>query len=185
MRASLPATLLLSALLAACASNKDAAINTNLAQTGTLKVHPGLLGKPVPTELQTEAATPATAPDNSMKVDQVGLRTQRSVYFDLKKADIKADYAPALEAHGRYLAAHPQAKIRIEGNADERGSLGFNARLGLERAENVRREIINNGGSAKQVSIKSLGETHPRLKGHDEESWAENRRADVVYEKEE
>lgn len=202
MRASLPATLLLSCLLAACAAMKeDLPPSKHISQSGPLKVHPGLLGQPVPGELQNEtqpAAAPSpgqntppvkgnapTAPESSIKMDQTGLRTQRSVYFDYNSAGMKADYDPALRAHARYLAANPKARVRIEGNADERGGSGFNRQLGLKRAETVRNTMIGHGAPKKQVAIRTLGEDRPKLKGHDEESWAENRRADVVYEKEE
>ncbi|MDP3539194.1 MAG: OmpA family protein [Azonexus sp.] len=193
MRASLPATLLLSAVLAACSTKGDIPPSKHISQSGLLKVHPGLLGQPVPAELQTEPRLAAAAPtqgsapgrtDNAIQMDQNGLRTQRSVYFDYNSADLKADYDPALRAHARYLAENPKARVRIEGNADERGSAEFNRRLGLKRAETVRATIISHGAPEKQVNIKTLGETQPKLKGHDEESWAENRRADVVYEKE-
>lgn len=185
MRASLPATLLLSTLLAACASKGDIPPSKHISQSGPLKVHPGLLGQPVPAELQDAPIAAAAPANNAMKLDPVGLRTQRSVYFDLNSADIKADYDPALRAHARYLAEHPQARVRIEGNADERGSSEYNRRLGLKRAESVRDTMVGHGAPQKQVVIKTLGEKQPRLTGHDEASWAENRRADVVYEREE
>lgn len=195
MRASLLAPLLLSSLLAACASTKDIPPSKHISQSGPLKVHPGLLGQPVPAELQA-ASAPASAPaaatttatnapgDTAIRMDQTGLRTQRSVYFDYNKADLKADFDPALQAHARYLAANPNARVRIEGNADERGGTEFNRQLGLKRAETVRNTMINHGAPARQLRIRTLGESQPKLKGHDEESWAENRRADVVYEKE-
>lgn len=187
MRASLPATLLLSTLLAACASKGDIPPSKHISQSGPLKVHPGLLGQPVPPELQPEVrattATTGTA-DAAIKMDPVGLRTQRSIYFDLNSADIKADHDPALRAHARYLAEHPNARVRIEGNADERGSADYNRRLGLKRAENVRSTMLGNGAAEKQIVIKTLGEARPKLAGHDEASWSENRRADVVYERE-
>lgn len=193
MRATLPATLLLSVLLGACASSGDIPASKHISQSGALRVHPGLLGQPVPAELRSgevlagAAASPAAQATDAapIKMDATGLRTQRSVYFDLDNATVKAEFEPALQAHGRYLASHPKAQVRIEGNADERGSAGYNARLGQKRADNVRQAIINNGAAEKQVNIKTLGESRPKLKGHDEESWAENRRADVVYEKEE
>ena len=193
MRANLPATLLLSALLAACASTRDIPPKKNISQSGSLKVHPGLLGQPVPAELQEPsdkvansgaeaAASPAPA---GIKMDQAGLRTQRSVYFDYNSAAVRIEFDPALQAHARYLAANPKSRVRIDGNADERGTPDYNARLGLKRAENVRQTLINHGAPEKQISLKTLGESRPKLKGHDEESWSENRRADVVYEKEE
>jgi peptidoglycan-associated lipoprotein len=189
MRASLLVPLLLSTLLAACASKGEIPPSKHISQSGALKVHPGLLGQPVPPELQGEARPVATAASPAVeppiKMDPVGLRTQRSVYFDLNSADLKADYDPALRAHARYLADNPKAKVRIEGNADERGSAEHNRRLGLKRAETVRKTLVGHGAPEKQIGIKSLGEAQPKLKGHDEESWAENRRSDVVYEREE
>src|SRR5574343_537001 len=110
--------------------------------------------------------------------------THRSVYLDLDATAIRAELNPMLQAHARYLQANPKARGRIEGNADERGSAEYNQRLGMRRAESVRQAIIGHGASDKQVVLKSLGESRPKLKGHDEESWTENRRADVVYEKE-
>lgn len=184
MRPSLPALLLLSTLLAACASSREGQQSKHIAQDGPLKVHPGLLGKPVPAELAPVpvAAVTPTATEAPIRMDQDGLRTQRSVYFDYNSADLKADYDPALRAHARYLAANPQARVRIEGNADERGSAGFNLRLGERRANIVRDTLVTHGAPGSQVKIKSLGESRPKLKGKDEESWAENRRADVIYE---
>jgi len=189
MRASLLATLLLTSLLAACSTQGTIAPGKQIAQRGPLKVHPGLLGQPVPPELQGDArpvATSATTPaDAPIKIDPVGLRAQRSVYFDLNSADLKADYDPALRAHALYLTEHPKAKVRIEGNADERGSAEHNRRLGMKRADTVRKTLLGHGAPETQITVKTLGEGHPKLKGHDEESWAENRRADVVYEREE
>jgi len=184
MRPSLPVTLLLSTLLAACASSRDGLPSQRIDQDGPLKVHPGLLGKPVPAELAPVQATvaPPTTAEAPIRMDQDGLRTQRSVYFDYNSADLKADYDPALRAHARYLATNPQARVRIEGHADERGSAGFNLRLGERRAIAVRDTLVSHGAPGSQVKIKSLGESKPKLKGKDEESWAENRRADVIYE---
>ncbi|HEX6736254.1 MAG TPA: OmpA family protein, partial [Azonexus sp.] len=151
-------------------------------------VHPGLLGQPVPASptapVATAAAAQPAAAETAIRMDQDGLRTQRSVYFDYNSADLKADHDPALRAHARYLAANPQARVRIEGNADERGGAGFNLRLGERRAATVRDTLIAHGAGNRQVAIKSLGESRPKLKGSDEQSWAENRRADVVYENE-
>ena len=123
----------------------------------------------------------ATASAPTMKTTSPKVRTQRSVYFDLNSADIKGDYDPALRAHARYLADNPKARVRIEGNADERGSADYNRRLGLKRADNVRAALLGAGAGEKQVHIRSLGESRPKLTGRDEESWAENRRGDILY----
>ena len=122
MRATLPATLLLSTLLAACGTFRDQPPSKHISQSGQLKVHPGLLGQPVPAELQdpqraansptaansapAASAAPAAA-GSAAKMDQAGLRTQRSVYFDYNSATVRSEFDPALQAHARYLTANP------------------------------------------------------------------------------
>lgn len=186
MRAPLIVPLLLASLLSACTT---AVVQpaSQISQRGSLKVHPGLLGQPVPAELQTPASlatkpievetarTPANAKD---------LRTQRSLYFSLNQTDLKADYDQILMAHARYLAQTPTARLRIEGHADERGSASYNRQLGLKRAQSIRATLIGNGADPAQIGLKSWGNSRPKVRGRDEAAWAENRRADLVYERE-
>lgn len=175
--------LLLASLLSACATSDDPSRTRQVAQTGNLKVHPGLLGLPVPPELQIPQTVAAREVEEApMRMDEEGLRTQRSVYFDLDKADLKADYDPIIAAHARYLARNPTAKVRVEGHADERGSASYNQRLGLKRAQTVRATLLGHGADKGQISVKSWGKAKPKLLGRNEEAWAENRRADIVYE---
>src|SRR5205823_135933 len=44
---------------------------------------------------------------------------QRSVFFDFDSFAVRADQQAAIETQGRYLAAHPELHVRIEGNTDE------------------------------------------------------------------
>jgi peptidoglycan-associated lipoprotein len=187
MRASFPALLLISATLAACASHKEVVVDKHISQSGALKVHPSLLGAPVPQELQEAppidtAATAAEFGELPIKPDQTGLRTQRSVYFAANSSLLADAYQPVLQAHAQYLAAHPKSQLRIEGNADEGSTAGDNARLGRKRAEAVRQAIIALGATPKQLNIKTPG-ARPH-KSPAAESRVENRRADIIYEKE-
>ncbi len=181
--------LFISALLTACASTPMDSPSKHISQSGSLRAHPGLLGKPVPAELADRpVSSPSAAIEQNqeqpMKLDEIGLRTQRSIYFDLNSAAIKPDYTPVLQEHAHYLAKTPKARLRIEGNADERGPASYNVELSKKRADNVRLALIEHGAKSKQILIKPLGATHPKKTGKDEESWAENRRADLVYERE-
>jgi hypothetical protein len=63
MRATLPVALLLSTLLAACATDKDVLTAKDIPQSGTLKVHPGLITSPPSTaQPKPAAAPPESAP---------------------------------------------------------------------------------------------------------------------------
>ena len=112
-----------------------------------------------------------------------GVPGTRSVYYDFDRADIKPEFRPAVEAHARYLRENADARVTIEGNGDERGSREYNLALGQKRAEAVRKMMRLSGAGDGQIEAVSFGEEKPKAVGHDEASWAENRRSDVVYQR--
>jgi peptidoglycan-associated lipoprotein len=105
---------------------------------------------------------------------------KRSVYYEFDNYDVKPEYRALVESHARWLKANPQAKLVIEGNADERGSREYNVALGQRRAESVTKMLVLMGAKADQIEAVSWGEEKPRAGGHDESSWSENRRADFT-----
>jgi len=106
---------------------------------------------------------------------------KRSVYFDFDSYDVKGDYLPLLRAHADYLRNHPAQHVLIQGNTDERGTDEYNLALGERRSEAVLHELESLGVSGSQLEAVSLGKEKPVALGHDEASWAQNRRADLVY----
>ena len=107
--------------------------------------------------------------------------SERSVYYEYDKSDFRPEARSLLEANARYLREHPDVKVRVEGNADERGSAEYNLALGQRRAEAVTRTLKVMGVSESRIEAVSLGKEKPKKNGHDETSWAENRRSDIVY----
>lgn len=105
----------------------------------------------------------------------------RVVYFDFDKYDIRVDSEATLNAHAQYLAAHPGAKLRVEGHADERGTREYNMALGERRAKAASAFLTSKGASASQIEVISYGEERPVALGHEEGSWAQNRRAELQY----
>ncbi len=106
---------------------------------------------------------------------------ERSVFFDYDKYDIKDQYAHIIEAHANFLVEHPTIKIMVEGNCDDRGGPEYNLVLGQRRAESVQNAMTALGVAARQIESVSFGAERPVAPGHDEESWAKNRRGDIVY----
>jgi peptidoglycan-associated lipoprotein len=107
---------------------------------------------------------------------------QRSIYFDFDSFAIRDEFRSTVDAHSRYLMTHDNRRVLIQGNTDERGSREYNLALGQKRAEAVRRAMAVLGVRDDQMEAVSLGEERPRASGTDEASWAENRRADLVYQ---
>ncbi|ABF09547.1 peptidoglycan-associated lipoprotein [Cupriavidus metallidurans] len=113
--------------------------------------------------------------------DPNGPLAKRSVYFDFDSYSVKQDYQGMLQAHSQYLGSNKSRKILIQGNTDERGTSEYNLALGQKRAEAVRRSLAAMGVPDSQMEAVSLGKEKPKATGHDDASWAENRRADIVY----
>ena len=107
--------------------------------------------------------------------------SQRSIYFDLDKYDVKDEYRDLVAAHAKYLVANRGFKVLLQGNTDERGSREYNLSLGQKRSEAVKRSLVLLGAKEEQIESVSLGEEKPKNAGHDESAWAENRRADILY----
>jgi len=112
------------------------------------------------------------------------LLSKRSIYYEFDRYDIQEEYVPIVEAHAKLLMAHADLKILVQGNCDDRGSREYNLALGQRRAESVKRAMGLLGVNEKQVETVSFGAEKPVAFGQDEESWAKNRRSDIVYPKE-
>lgn len=129
------------------------------------------------TPLDKAGALPRTAINDPQSV-----LAERVVFFDYDKSDIKPEFQDMLEAHGRYLAAYPDVKVRLEGHTDERGSREYNLALAEQRAKAVRQVLLLHGAPAASLEVVSFGEEVPMALGHDEAAWAKNRRVELVYE---
>lgn len=114
--------------------------------------------------------------------DPSNILSRRSVYFDFDNYAVKSEYRDLALAHAVYLRDKPDAQVLLQGNTDERGSREYNLALGQRRANSVKDILLLSGAREQQVEAVSLGEEKPRALGSDESSWAENRRADILYQ---
>ena len=168
---------LAAAALAACSSTP---IDEPKAPVATAVPTPAP-GAPSPSA-DTAASTVATVTLDPLD-DPKSALAARSVYFDFDTFVIADKYTPLVQAHGQYISTHKQAQIRVEGNADERGSHEYNLSLGDKRAHIVAKQLELMGANPAQIEAVSYGEERPKAAGHDEAAWAENRRADIRYVK--
>jgi peptidoglycan-associated lipoprotein len=113
------------------------------------------------------------------KTGDVAAGVGRVVYFDFDSYVLRDEYKPLIEAHARALAAQKNKKMVIEGHTDERGGREYNLALGQRRAEAVARSMMLLGASDGQIEAVSYGKERPAVDGHDEASWAKNRRAEL------
>ena len=145
----------------------------------------------VPTGPETQGpAGPAypTAPTGPVTGGQVGSAIPGSeqdfvvnvgdrIYFDLDSTEVRPEAMPRLDAQAQWLMRYPAVTVRIEGNADERGTREYNLALGARRAEAVRSYLVNRGVPAGRIDTISFGKERPIAEGSNEEAWARNRNA--------
>jgi peptidoglycan-associated lipoprotein len=102
-------------------------------------------------------------------------------YFDFDQAIVKRVGHEELNKHAKVLSNDRYMRVRLEGHADERGTREYNLALGERRANAVRAYLVAQGASRSQIEVISYGEEKPQSSGHDESSWAQNRRVEIVY----
>ena len=161
-------SIVLANLLVACASQKP-------------KEPEAVAPAPV---VETPAPAPAPAPMVAVDPlnDPASILSKRSVYFPFDVSAVQEADKPIVEAHGKYLSEHPDRMVRVEGNADERGSNEYNLALGQRRAESVKKMLELGGAKASQIETVSYGEEKPVCTEHNEACWKQNRRSDIKYQ---
>lgn len=99
------------------------------------------------------------------------------IHFDFDRSNIRpGEDQSVLDQKVAILTANPGLRIRISGHCDERGSDEYNLALGNRRANSARQYLISHGIDASRIETASFGEERPIAMGHDEDSWAQNRR---------
>jgi len=161
-------SIMLVNLLAACAGEKP------------------LLESETPTPQSTrEDSESAPASATEVEVDPLNdsrnILAKRSVYYPFDVSAVQDEDKPLVQAHAKYLRDHADRRVRLEGNADERGSNEYNLALGQRRAEGVKKMLMLGGAKASQLETVSYGEEKPKASGHNESAWSQNRRTDIKY----
>ena len=86
---------------------------------------------------------------------------QRVVYFDLDQTRSSRSSRPQIACHAEYLRQFPEARVRLEGNADERGSREYNLGLGERRGNAVSERAAGQRWFVRQLNVVSYGEERP------------------------
>ena len=129
----------------------------------------------------TGSETPRPGAYGPNDLDTDACLRNRVVYFDLDQDALKPEFQAAMACHAKYLRDRPSARLRLEGNADERGSRDYNLGLGERRGNAVSSALQANGGSGTQLTVISYGEERPVCTDSSESCWAQNRRVELVY----
>ena len=172
MKSALKVGVALSAIaaLSACASHKP----PPPAPTDTTPPMHDSYAPPPPREGPTTAPLSSGAPRPGSTQDFVVSAGDR-VYFDYDQYTVRDDGKAVLDRQAQWLSRYPQVAVRIEGNADERGTEEYNFALSGRRAEAIKAYLVSHGVQAGRVSTIGYGKERPIDDGTDEASMAKNR----------
>lgn len=105
----------------------------------------------------------------------------QTFYFTFDSSSMRPQDLNALNIQANYLVTHPNAKVRLEGNTDDRGSREYNIGLGWRRDQSVVRFLEQQGVKPSQIKALSYGKERPVALGNNERAWSLNRRVDFIY----
>lgn len=156
--------------------------------------------------VQAESSTPMTRPDAEKTAERAAKEAARArqlqeerlqaeaavreaaktqfvkenIHFAFDSAALSHQAQQVLKNKADYLRTNPAVMVTVEGHCDERGADDYNIALGELRAESVKNFLVALGIGGDRMNTISFGEERPLQKGHDEASWAKNRRAQMV-----
>lgn len=122
-----------------------------------------------------------TASDLATALNTKGSVAMHGILFDVSRATIKAESAPALAQIGELLRSDPTLKLEIQGHTDSTGVAAINLKLSQDRAVSVKTYLVQTFGiAADRLTTAGFGATKPVAPNATEAGKAQNRRVELV-----
>ena len=130
--------------------------------------------------LLASAAGLLSACGGSSTITEPSDLNHQKVYFAFDSSAITEDARTNLLGQSLYMKNHPDTKVQIAGNCDERGTEEYNLALGYRRSAAAKAVIVNDGVNASRISTISYGKSRPAVLGTGEDVWKWNRNAETT-----
>lgn len=104
-----------------------------------------------------------------------------TLYFELNKDRLTTESEQSVLEHSQCWMTN-NARLRLEGHCDERGTTEFNIALGQRRAEAVARFLMTQGIADGNLKSVSHGEEKPAVQGSSETAYQKNRRVEIIVQ---
>jgi peptidoglycan-associated lipoprotein len=123
---------------------------------------------------------PMTDDSGTITRDEAMAMIGDMIFFDFDRSELRPEARTTLQQKSEILRQYPDIRVRIEGNADERGTVEYNLALGERRADAARTYLIDLGIDPDRLTTISYGEERPLDEGHNEAAWQQNRRDEFI-----
>jgi peptidoglycan-associated lipoprotein len=168
--------------LGACSASRQAGKvePTGSAVTGVPKVDSTSTNAKGAEQKAEQKKETAAAPVPSSREKEAAAVILKDIYFEFDRYLITPDSGETLKQNSNWFKSDRSARMLIEGNCDERGTVEYNLALGQKRADAAKTYLINLGIDGKNIETISYGKEKPVDQGKTPEAWAKNRRDHFV-----
>ena len=132
------------------------------------------------TEPEVQKEPDRSAEEASAREAAVTAFVKENIPFAFNSSVLSDQAQQILNGKADYLRKNPDITITVEGYCDDRGTDAYNIALGERRAKSVKNFLIDLGIRTNRLNTLTYGEERPISMGHNEASWAKNRRAQFV-----
>lgn len=156
-------------------------ILTGCSRKTTPETEPRDRTQPPPVTTTEPAEDPnAAAEAERQRFERAMVDLREPIYFDFDRSELRPEAREILRGKAEVLRSFPEVRVRIEGHADERGTVEYNLALGERRADAARQFLIDLGLDSDRITTVSYGEERPAVEGQNEAAWSRNRRDEFV-----
>jgi outer membrane protein OmpA-like peptidoglycan-associated protein len=99
--------------------------------------------------------------------------------FDFNKRTLNKAGKRKAEMVAKMLLDGQPVDVELQGHADARGATSYNEKLGMDRADTVKKELVSLGVASEHLYTVSFGERKPLFEENEEWAHAANRRVEV------
>lgn len=107
----------------------------------------------------------------------------KNLYFVQSLPILLPESTPELEKIYDFLSQSPAIKIELQGHTDNQGDFDLNLKLSKDRAETIKKYLVEKGISSNRIKTKGFGSTIPIASNVNELTRSKNRRVELVVEK--
>ena len=101
------------------------------------------------------------------------------ILFDFNKSNLSASAKKSLTQFATSLQNNPQTNVQIYGHTDNIGTRAANEKVSTQRAEEVRKYLVNSGVSNSRLTSEGLAYDYPVASNDSEAGRAQNRRVEI------
>ena len=104
----------------------------------------------------------------------------QNIQFEFNSSALTEDSQAGIAMLTAFLKRNPELKVELAGHTDDVGNANYNLKLSSDRAEVVRRALIDHGIEESRLTAHGYGASKPLVPNDSDEHRALNRRTEMV-----